>query len=66
MGVMAKKLSTSAPAAAAGASSAEISSILEERILGSAPKVETKRVITDLWSGIFCSLENRMKGRNLK
>jgi F-type H+-transporting ATPase subunit alpha len=49
MGVMAKKLSTSAPAQAAGASSAEISSILEERILGSAPKAnleETGRVLS--------------------
>ena len=46
-GILAKKLSTTAPASAA--SSAEISSILEERILGSAPKAnleETGRVLS--------------------
>ena len=45
-GILAKKLSTTAPASAA---SAEISSILEERILGSAPKAnleETGRVLS--------------------
>ena len=48
MAVMAKKLSTSS-AVNAGAASAEISSILEERILGSAPKAnldETGRVLS--------------------
>jgi len=48
MAVMAKKLSTSS-AVNAGAASAEISSILEERILGSAPKSnldETGRVLS--------------------
>ena len=48
MTVMAQKLSTSS-VAQAGASSAEISSILEERILGSAPKAnleETGRVLS--------------------
>ena len=47
--VMAKKLSTSAKVQAAGASAGEISSILEERILGSAPKAnleETGRVLS--------------------
>ena len=45
-GILAKKLSTTAPASAA---SAEISSILEDRILGSAPKAnleETGRVLS--------------------
>ena len=45
-GILAQKLSTSAPTSAA---SAEISSILEERILGSAPKAnleETGRVLS--------------------
>lgn len=49
MGVLAQKLSTSAANSAAGASGAEISSILEERILGSAPKAnleETGRVLS--------------------
>jgi len=48
MAVMAKKLSTSS-AVNAGAASAEISSILEERILGAAPKSnldETGRVLS--------------------
>jgi len=48
MAVMSKKLSTSS-AVNAGAASAEISSILEERILGSAPKAnldETGRVLS--------------------
>merc|ERR1712042_408519 len=48
MAVMAQKLSTSA-ATNAGATSAEVSSILEERILGSAPKTdleETGRVLS--------------------
>ena len=47
-GILAKKLSTTAPASASAAS-AEISSILEERILGSAPKAnleETGRVLS--------------------
>ena len=47
MAVMAQKLSTSA-ATNAGATSAEVSSILEERILGAAPKAnldETGRVL---------------------
>ena len=45
-GILAQKLSTTAPTSAA---SAEISSILEERILGSAPKAnleETGRVLS--------------------
>merc|ERR1739846_36733 len=50
MAVMAQKLSTSAASAgAAKATSAEVSSILEERILGSAPKAnleETGRVLS--------------------
>ncbi len=49
MGVLAQKLSTSANACAAGASAGEISSVLEERILGSAPKAdleETGRVLS--------------------
>jgi len=48
MAVMAQKLSTSA-ATNAGATSAEVSSILEERILGAAPKAnldETGRVLS--------------------
>ena len=48
VGVLAQKLSTSATANAASAS-AEISSILEERILGAAPKAnleETGRVLS--------------------
>ena len=48
MGVLAKKLSTSS-AVQAGAASAEVSSILEERILGAAPKAnldETGRVLS--------------------
>lgn len=48
MAIMAQKLSTSA-AANAGATSAEVSSILEERILGAAPKAnldETGRVLS--------------------
>jgi len=47
MGVLAQKLSTTAPATSSA--SAEISSILEERILGSAPKAnleETGRVLS--------------------
>merc|ERR1711936_216076 len=50
MGVMAQKLSTSAASAgAAKATSAEVSSILEERILGAAPQVnleETGKVLS--------------------
>ncbi|TRY76544.1 hypothetical protein TCAL_11398 [Tigriopus californicus] len=49
LGVLAQKLSTSSAVSASGASSAEISSILEERILGSAPKSnleETGRVLS--------------------
>lgn len=50
MGLMAKKLSTTSVASAADkVSAAEISSILEERILGAAPKAnleETGRVLT--------------------
>lgn len=49
MGVLAKKLSTSSVTCAAGASAGEISSILEDRILGSAPKAnleETGRVLS--------------------
>jgi len=48
MGVMARKFSTT-QTASAGAASAEITSILEERILGSAPKAnleETGRVLS--------------------
>jgi len=48
MSIMAKKLSTSSMANA-GAASAEVSSILEERILGAAPKAnldETGRVLS--------------------
>jgi len=48
MGIMAKKLSTSS-VVNAGATSAEVSSILEERILGAAPKAnldETGRVLS--------------------
>ena len=47
--VLAKKLSTTSTTSASGASGAEISSILEERILGSAPKAnleETGRVLS--------------------
>ena len=47
--VLAKKLSTSAVSPAAGASAGEISSILEDRILGAAPKAnleETGRVLS--------------------
>jgi len=49
IGVLAQKLSTSAPTHANASASAEISSILEERILGSAPKAnleETGRVLS--------------------
>jgi len=49
VGVLAQKLSTSAPSHANASASAEISSILEERILGSAPKAnleETGRVLS--------------------
>jgi F-type H+-transporting ATPase subunit alpha len=49
LGVFAQKLSTSAVSQASGASSAEISSILEDRILGSSPKAnleETGRVLS--------------------
>jgi len=48
MGILAKKLSTSS-VVNAGATSAEVSSILEERILGAAPKAnldETGRVLS--------------------
>lgn len=49
MGILAKKLSTCSALNAAGATSAEISSILEDRILGAAPKAnleETGRVLS--------------------
>jgi F-type H+-transporting ATPase subunit alpha len=49
MGVLAQKLSTSAVCNANANASAEISSILEERILGQAPKAnleETGRVLS--------------------
>ena len=49
IGVLAQKLSTSAPSHANASASAEISSILEERILGAVPKAnleETGRVLS--------------------
>ncbi len=49
LGVLAQKLSTSASSNAAGATAGEISSVLEERILGAAPKAdleETGRVLS--------------------
>merc|ERR1712029_714303 len=49
MGVMARQLSTTSAAPAGKAASAEISSILEERVLGAAPAVnlqETGRVLS--------------------
>ncbi len=49
LGVLAQKLSTSAKYNAQGATAGEISSVLEERILGAAPKAdleETGRVLS--------------------